>query len=125
MLSQAFSFSHPHCRYSWENFTESYCNSLSLLLAEIVLFGFSLGFPFWVSPQGFENALLGRGFHALVKNTSFSSPTNVRSHNPLPSRLNHLAGTRSQRGQYLLAVDFGCYNYLQQIHYPNGFFILK
>ena len=26
--------------------------------------------------------LLWRGFHTLIKNTSFSSPTDVRSHNP-------------------------------------------
>ena len=40
--------------------------------------------------------LLVRGFHTLIKNTSFSSPTNVRSHNhPPPSGPCVLTGTRS------------------------------
>ena len=39
--------------------------------------------------------MLGRGFHTLIKNVSFSSPTDVGSHNPPPSKLNDFAGIRS------------------------------
>ena len=57
------------------------CNSPNPPLAEIVLFGFSLpGFPFRASPQSFKTHLLGRGFHTLIKNASFSSPTDMRFH---------------------------------------------
>ena len=49
--------------------SDSICNSPSLPLADIVLFGLSL--------KNFKTHLLGRGFHALIKNVSFSSPTNV------------------------------------------------
>ena len=43
----------------------------------------------------FKTRLLGRGFHILIKNVSFSSPTDVGSHNPPPSGLNVLTSTRS------------------------------
>ena len=39
--------------------------------------------------------MLGRDFHTLIKNVSFSSPTNVGSHNPPPSGLSVLVGTHS------------------------------
>ena len=32
----------------------------------------------------FKTCLLGRGFHTLIKNVSFSSPTDMGSHNPPP-----------------------------------------
>ena len=35
-------------------------------------------------PHIFKTRLLGRGFRILIKNASFFSPTDVRSHNPLP-----------------------------------------
>ena len=35
-------------------------------------------------PYGFKTCLLGRGFHIPIKNTSFSSPTDVGSNNPPP-----------------------------------------
>ena len=39
-----------------------------------------LGFPFWVSPQGFKTRILGRSFHPLISNVSFPSPIDVGSH---------------------------------------------
>ena len=44
-------------------------------LGDIVLFGLSL--------KVFKTRLLERGFHTLIKNTSFSSLNDVGSHNPL------------------------------------------
>ena len=41
-------------------------------------------FPFGLSLKVFKTRLLGRGFHTLIKGVSFSSPTDVGSHNPLP-----------------------------------------
>jgi len=43
--------------------------------------------PPWVFPielplKVFKTRLLERGFHSLIKNNSFSSPTDVGSHNP-------------------------------------------
>ena len=43
--------------------------------------------PLWVFPFGlllkvFKTRLMGKGFHTLIKNASFSSPTDVGSHNP-------------------------------------------
>ena len=35
-------------------------------------------------PHGFKTCLLGRGFHTLIRNVSFPSPTDLGSHN-LPS----------------------------------------
>ena len=54
-----------------------YCNSPNPPLADIVFFGLSLlGFP----SKFFKTRLLRRGFHPLIKNALFSSPTNVGSH---------------------------------------------
>ena len=39
--------------------------------------------------------LLGRGFHTLIKNALFSSPTDVGSHDPPPSEPNVLTDTHS------------------------------
>ena len=39
--------------------------------------------------------LLGRGFHTLIKNVSFSSSTDMESHNPPSSGPSVLAGTHS------------------------------
>ena len=55
----------------------------------------SLGFLFRASPQGFKTRLLGEGFHTLLKDVLFSSPTNVGHHNPPPSGPSVLVGTRS------------------------------
>ena len=43
--------------------------------------------PLWNFPSGlplkvFKTCLLDEGFHTLIKNVSFTSPTDVRSHNP-------------------------------------------
>ena len=51
--------------------------------------------PLWVFPFGltlkvFKTRLLGRGFHALIKSVSFSSPTDVGCHNPSPFRAQRL-----------------------------------
>ena len=43
----------------------------------------------------FKTLLLGRGFDVLIKGVSFSSLTDVRSHNPPPSESSILTGTRS------------------------------
>ena len=56
--------------------SDTICNSLSSPLADIVLFGVSL--------KVFKPHRLGRGFHTLIKNISFSSPTDVGFHNPPP-----------------------------------------
>ena len=37
-------------------------------------------FPYGFSLKVFKTHLLGRDFHTLIKNVSFSSPTDVRSH---------------------------------------------
>ena len=37
--------------------------------------------PLWAFPHGFKTRLLGRGFHTLIRNVSFPSPTEVGSHN--------------------------------------------
>ena len=50
--------------------SDTICNNPSPPLGDIVLFGLSL--------SGLH--LLGRGFYTLIKNVSFSSPTNVGSH---------------------------------------------
>ena len=39
-------------------------------------------FPFGIPPKVFKTRLLGRGFHTLIKNVSFSPPTNMGSYNP-------------------------------------------
>ena len=46
-----------------------------------------LNFHFRVSPQVIKMRLLGRGLHTLIKNVSFSSRTDVGSHNPPPFAL--------------------------------------
>ena len=51
--------------------SDTICNGPSPPLADIVLFGLSL--------SGLR--LLGRGFHTLINNALFSSPTDVESHN--------------------------------------------
>ena len=55
---------------------DTICNGPSPRLEDIVLFGLLL--------KVFKTRLVGRGFHTLTKNASFSSPTNVGSHNPPP-----------------------------------------
>ena len=55
------------------------------------LWAFPFGFPLKV----FKMHLLGRGFHTLIKNVSFSSPTNMGSHIPPPSGPSILADTHS------------------------------
>ena len=57
--------------------SDTICNSPSPALADIVLIGLSLsGFPLKI----FKTRLLRRDFHTLIKNVSFSSPTDVGSH---------------------------------------------
>ena len=51
------------------------CNNSIPPLADIVLFG-------GLSLKVFKTPMLGRGFHTLIENVSFSSLTNVGSHNP-------------------------------------------
>ena len=57
-----------HCLVSG---SDTIYNSQSPLLADIVFFGLSL--------KVFKTSLLGRGFHTLIKNALFSSPTDVKS----------------------------------------------
>ena len=68
-----------HCSVSG---SDTICNSRNLPLTDIVFFGF----PFRTSPQGFKTRLLGRGFHTLIKNVLFFSPTDVGSHSYLTLR---------------------------------------
>ena len=58
-----------YCRVSNSN---TICNSLYPPLTDIILFR--------TSSQSFKTRQLGRGFHTLVRNASFPSPTNVESH---------------------------------------------
>ena len=58
--------------------SDTICNSPSLPLADIVFFVLPL--------KVFKMRLLRRYFHTLIRNTSFSPPTDVRSHNPPPLR---------------------------------------
>ena len=50
-------------------------------LANIVLFG---AFPFTTPLKVFKTRLVGRDFHTLIESVSFSSTTDVESHNPPP-----------------------------------------
>ena len=54
-----------------------YSNRLNSPLADITIFGISLSS---FLSTFFKTCLLGRGFHTLINNVSFSSPTNVGSH---------------------------------------------
>ena len=63
---------------------DTICNGSSLPSADISLFKLFL--------EVFKTCLLGRGFHTLIKNASFSSPIDVGSHNPLPSGPSVLLG---------------------------------
>ena len=71
-----------HCPVSA---SDTIFNGPSPPLVDIVLFGLSL--------KVFKTRMLGRGFHILIKNDSFSSPIYVRSHNPHYSGPNVLVGT--------------------------------
>ena len=53
-----------------------------------------ISFPFGLALKIFKTRLLGRGFHTLIKSVSFSSPTDVGSHNPPPLESSVLASTR-------------------------------
>jgi len=61
--------------------SDTICNNSSPQLVNIVRFG-----PLRnaVSFTVLKRPLLGRGFHTLLRNISFSFPTNVRSHNLIP-----------------------------------------
>ena len=54
-------------------------NRSNLLLADIVRFG-----SLCSQPHDFKTRLLGRGFHTLIRNVPFPSPTDVGFHNPPP-----------------------------------------
>ena len=57
------------------------CNSPNLPLANIVYFGILY---ITINFRALKRVWLRRGFHTLIRNTSFPSPTNVGSHNPPP-----------------------------------------
>ena len=57
------------------------CNSPNSPLANIVYFDMLY---ITISFKALKRVLLRRGFHALIINASFPSPTNVGSHNPPP-----------------------------------------
>ena len=57
--------------------SDTICNSLSSSSVDIVYFD---PLHITVNLTIFQTRLLGRGFHTLIKNASFSSLTNVRSH---------------------------------------------
>ena len=58
--------------------SDTICDDPGPPLADIILLGLSLaGFPLKV----FKTRLLRKGFHTLIKDVLFSSPTDVRSHN--------------------------------------------
>ena len=67
-------------KYFSKEIPEEMCNGPSPPLADIVLSRFFLsGFP-----SRFKMRILGRDFYTLIKNASFSAPTDVGSHNPPP-----------------------------------------
>ena len=68
----------PSTSTSLSVYSDTICNGPSPPLANIVFFGLSLS----SFPSRFLKRLLGRSFHTLINNVSFSSPTNVGSHNP-------------------------------------------
>ena len=57
------------------------CNNPSPLLVDSVRFG---PLRIVISFIVFEMRLLGRGFHTLIRNASFPSPTDLGSHNLPP-----------------------------------------
>ena len=59
-----------HCPVSG---SDTICNGPSPPVADIILFGLSL--------KVFKMRILGSGFHTLIKNVSFHSPTHVGSQN--------------------------------------------
>ena len=67
LWDSAFSLAH-----STVSGSDTICNSTSPPLSDIVLFRLPLNV--------FKTRLLGRGFHTLTKNASFSSPSDARSH---------------------------------------------
>ena len=60
------------------------CNSSRPLLVDLVRFGPSC---IVINFTVFKTCLPGRGFHTLIRNVSFSSPTDVGSHTLSPSTL--------------------------------------
>ena len=69
--------------------SDTNCNSPNPPLIDIVVFGLFL----MSSSQSFKTCMLGRGFHTLIRNVSFPSPTDVGSHNPPPLGASVFAGT--------------------------------
>ena len=68
------------------------CNSSSLSLIDIVYFDTI----HVVNLMIFRTLMLGKGLHIVMMNVSFSSPTNVRSHSPLPCDLSiHFGSLRT------------------------------
>ena len=71
--------------------------------------------------------LLGRGFHTLLNNVSFSSPTNVRSHNPPLFRVEHPHWHSFLSSGFIVLID--TLSPLQSmwdltIHYSSGLSVL-
>ena len=62
-------------------------------------------FPFGLPLKVFKTCLLGRGFHTLIKNASFPSPTDVGSHNPPP-----FGAQRLRWPSFLSLIDVGSHN---------------
>ena len=87
-----------------------WCNGSSPLVTDIVL----LDFPFRASTQGFKMRLLWEDFRTLIKRVLFSSPTNVRHHNP-PT-----FGAQSPRWHSFLSPMWDCH----QNSHPFGASIL-
>ena len=79
-----------HCPVSGSN---TIYNNSSPPLADIVLFRLPIsGF----SSMFFLKRPLGRGFHTLIKNVSFFSPTDVESHTySIKHTLNHIKSVQS------------------------------
>ena len=59
------------------------------------------GFPFRAFSQGFTTRLLGRGFHTLIRNASFPSPTDVGSQiSNITKNQTSLGGLSSSRKKF-------------------------
>ena len=94
------------------------CNSPSPLLVNIVRFG---PLRITISPHGFKMRLLRRGFHTLIRNASFASPTDVGSHNPstLEAQRPRWHTARCLALIPFVTVGLGSYKWYQS-QTPNG-----
>ena len=88
LVSTSFRGSASLLTYCPVSGSDTICNSSSLPIIDIILFGL-----FGISLKVFKTRLLGRVFHTLIKNASFFFSTDVGSYNPPPLGSSVLADT--------------------------------